>query len=336
MSFIPLLVAGQPRQRLASDLHRIIGQDKIGVAVIFDDGDTLALDGHERFPMMSVAKFHQAVALGRKIGYPAIMSDTVRLSASDLPGGTWSPLRARFPEGVTLVIPELLYQSLAMSDNNACDYIFNHMASPSEVDSIIRSTTPARDFAVCDTEAGMHADPSLAERNYSTPIDAASLFHHFFTSDTTTAAVVVKAVMSAPCAFGADRLAAGIPQGKALLFHKTGTGFDLPGGGVSAFNDVGHVCYTRPDGRSGYYTIAVFIRDFQGSPAEGAARIAEISAAVWNATVLERVAGMNASAYIWPGNRNGNSRTVPANKKQEFIDSVTEAVFDVVLESIFE
>ena len=35
----------------------------VGVAVVFGDGDTLAVNGGRCYPMLSVCKFHQALAV---------------------------------------------------------------------------------------------------------------------------------------------------------------------------------------------------------------------------------------------------------------------------------
>lgn len=333
LSLLTLMAAtaSGSKQRLAEDILRIIGDDRVGVAVIFSDGDTMAMDGNRKFELQSVVKFHQAVALARKIGYPAIMTDSVEVTASDLRVDTWSPLRAAYPEGLTLTLPNLLYQSLVMSDNNAADIIFDRYISAWEVDSIIRSSGDYGDFAVSATEADMHADPSRSVENYSTPLAAARLVDSFFTTDTTAAATVIKAVMSSSNPLGASRIPAGIPEGQALIFHKTGTGFERPDGSISALNDVAFVCYTHPDGRTGYYTLVVFLSDFNGPRADGEKKIADISAAVWNSTVIDRVKAMNSSAAIYPG---ASGRTGRSEGDESFGSSVVGAIIEAVLEEM--
>ncbi len=323
-------VAWASKQRLAEDLHRIIGGDRIGVAVIFSDGDTLAMDGNRSFELQSVAKLHQAVALADKIGYPAIMTDSVTVTAADLRADTWSPLRAAFPDGLTLTMPNLLYQSLVMSDNNAADIIFDRYISPAEVDSMIRKRGDFGDFGIAVTEAEMHADAAFSACNHSTPLATARFVDNFFTRDTTAAATVVKAVMSSSNPLGAARIPAGIPAGQALIFHKTGTGFEQADGTTSALNDAAFVCYTHPDGRTGYYTLVVFMADYQGSREDGERKIADISEAVWNSTVIDRVKSMNSTAAIYPGT--SGSGTTAA--EESFGASVVGAILDAVLEEI--
>lgn len=182
--FLPIVLipglANAASPSLKERLLEIIGHDKIGVAIVYDNGTEMALDGNRRFPMMSLAKFHQAIALASELGYPAIFTDTVKISPADLLPGTWSPLRARYPEGVDIPMPNLLNYTLNMSDNNGADVLFNYRLSPQQVDSIVKARYGVHDFAVTATEAQMHADHSLAATNYTTPLGAARLFQQFF------------------------------------------------------------------------------------------------------------------------------------------------------------
>lgn len=278
-----LLALTAGAQSLADELRREIGSDNIGVAVITSWGDTVEVNGERHYPLMSVFKFHQAVALARKLGYPGILATEVEVSPDELREDTWSPMRRHNPYGGHADISALLHYSLQWSDNNACDILFDRFASPAEVDSIIRAATPARDFAIACNEAQMHADTSLCRRNWSTPLACAELVHHVFTADTTVAASVVKAVMAQKSPMGRTRLAAAIPQSNGMIFHKTGTG-DMRGDTVPALNDAGHIVYPLPEGGYGRYSIAVFVADYAGTPAEAGQRIEEISRIVWKPT----------------------------------------------------
>ena len=57
-----LLALTAGAQSLADELRREIGSDNIGVAVITSWGDTVVVNGERHYPLMSVFKFHQAVA----------------------------------------------------------------------------------------------------------------------------------------------------------------------------------------------------------------------------------------------------------------------------------
>ena len=89
-----LLALTAGAQSLADELRREIGSDNIGVAVITSWGDTVVVNGERHYPLMSVFKFHRAVALARKLGYPGILATEVEVSPDDLREDTWSPYEA--------------------------------------------------------------------------------------------------------------------------------------------------------------------------------------------------------------------------------------------------
>ena len=87
------------------------------------------------------------------------------------------------------------------------------------------------------------------------------------------------AVLIAVAATGQDRLGSAIKDDDIQLFaHKTGSGYRNKVGELTAHNDVGY--FRLKDGNS--YTLAVFIRDFNGSENEASAVIADISKRVYN------------------------------------------------------
>ena len=61
-------VLAQDYAPLKSQLQRIITSYKarVGIAVIIDGKDTLTINNEERYPMMSVYKFHQSLAVAKK------------------------------------------------------------------------------------------------------------------------------------------------------------------------------------------------------------------------------------------------------------------------------
>lgn len=86
----------------------------VGVAVVFGDGDTLAVNGGRCYPMLSVCKFHQALAVLDRLdrrGLP--LTTRIPVRRSDLLPGTWSPLREACPGGGRFTVAELLTYSVA-------------------------------------------------------------------------------------------------------------------------------------------------------------------------------------------------------------------------------
>ena len=263
---------------LSEELVQSIGDANIGVAIIDSNGDTIEINGDKHYPMMSVFKFHQAIAISQYLGYPGILTKRCPIDDGDMCSDTWSPMLRDFPGGLTSAdLTLLLKYSLIESDNNACDIIFKNLLSPFQTDSLMHSFYPG-DYAICQTEREMNNNISLCYNNYSTPKAAAGLVDKFFVHHGSEAALVVKALMGGTKT-GLSRIKAGLGAG-ATLFHKTGTGH-CEDGYIQAVNDIGIVLYTRPDGTTGYYSIAVFVKDFKGSLEEAEKQIADISNIAW-------------------------------------------------------
>lgn len=267
---------------LKTQLQKIIaGADaRVGVAVIAD-GDTLTVNGSPDYPLMSVMKLHQAVAVARILeerGLP--LTTTVHIYVQDLKAGTWSPLRdARPGGGFDMSVAELLRYTLQQSDNNACDILFDRFAAPEHVDSIIRSMG-FRDFRIAATEDEMHRDLKKCRENVSSPLSAADLMDRLASGTLPLGKEYADSIRSTllECRTGLNRLPLPLEGSGALIGHKTGTSDREADGRWTGINDVGFVLL--PDGRS--YTLAVFISDSALGMEENEKLIADISGAVYS------------------------------------------------------
>lgn len=267
---------------LKTQIREIIaGADaRVGVAVIAD-GDTLTVNGSPDYPLMSVMKLHQAVAVARILeerGLP--LTTTVHIYVQDLKAGTWSPLRdARPGGGFDMSVAELLRYTLQQSDNNACDILFDRFAAPEHVDSIIRSMG-FRDFRIAATEDEMHRDLKKCRENVSSPLSAAELMDRLASGTLPLGKEYADFIRSTllECRTGLNRLPLPLEGSGALIGHKTGTSDREADGRWTGINDVGFVLL--PDGRS--YTLAVFISDSALGMEENEKLIADISGAVYS------------------------------------------------------
>lgn len=255
-------VAGELRDRIKTAVDSL--DARIGVGVILPDGDSLMVVGGIHgdtdefiFPMLSVFKFHQALAVCgrlRDAGIP--LSDEIPVNETQLPEGTWSPLRDEFPLGGEFSWTELLEYTLVYSDNNACDILFGLTGGPSWTDSYIR-TLGLNDFNIECTEKMMHENPADCMKNWCTPLSAAMLLEKFYDNrDADEYSRFVWNTMSG-CRTGAGRIPKYIREQCAVIVHKTGTGDMTADGRIMAANDIGTVIL--PDGR--HFSLAVFITD---------------------------------------------------------------------------
>lgn len=251
----------------------------VGIALIYD-GDTLTVNNDAIYPMMSVFKLHQAVALCRMFEENGTSLDSVMtLRRSELDPDTWSPmLKDHTGEEISLPMRRLLEYTLIESDNNASNEMFVRLMSPAACDSVIAGIIPRGSFEIRFNEAEMQDDHSRAYSNRTSPLGAAILIDRLFT-DTLVGKSYQDFIKSAlmRCQTGPDKISAALSEREDLTIgHKTGSGYRDENGRLAASNDVAFV--TLPDGR--HYALAVFVKDFDGTDAEAAATIARISAAV--------------------------------------------------------
>lgn len=257
-----------------------------GIAVIIDGQDTVTVNNYGYYPMMSVFKFHQAMAVAYKLSLENTPLDTViHISPDQLRNNTYSPLRDRYPDkDVDISVAELLKYTLQLSDNNACDVLFDRITGIAETDSYIRSLG-IDDFAISADENDMHVDVTRCYDNRTSPLEAAKLLDIFVSQPVLPdnyRNFIIRTMTE--CETGADRLAVPLAGTGAILGHKTGTGDRNAEGRIIGLNDIGFVML--PD-RS-RYTIAVFVKD-SGESAETTARIiADVSECVYRYVTTHR------------------------------------------------
>ena len=249
ISFFPLAAAAQGDD-LSYRLKKVIKDKKaeIGIAVILDAQDTVTVNNDDRYPLMSVFKFHQALAVADYLDRNGLTPDTeIFIPEEELDPDTYSPLRKEFPEGeISLSVSRLLEYSLQLSDNNACDILFEHTGGPAATDRYVRSLG-LRNFAIAATEQQMHDDPQTCYENWSTPLEAAALLELLVTEQilTPTLREMIRQNLI-NCKTGADRLPKPLSGTGAVIGHKTGTSDRDERGIFAGTNDLGFVIL--PDG----------------------------------------------------------------------------------------
>lgn len=255
---------------------------KVGIAVINPDGDTITINNDQRYQMMSVFKLHEAIAVSHVLDMQGISLDTIiSFSRTELNPDTWSPMLKEHPEEeFNIPVSELLRYIIQSSDNNASNLLFDRIVSTKDCDGLIRKLTGITDFAINYTEREMHANHSLADGNYASPLSCALLMEKVFT-DSILSTEKQNAIqeMLLGCQTGQDRLYVPLrEQPGTTLAHKTGSGFRNDAGELMAHNDVGRI--TLPNGRS--YVLAVMVKDFNGTEEEASAIIARIATVVFD------------------------------------------------------
>lgn len=254
---------------------------EIGVAVIVGDTDTITVNDRSIYPMMSVFKLHQAIAVCNFLDRTGGSLDSlINVSRDSLDPDTWSPmLKDRREPTFQVSIGDLLRYSLIQSDNNASNLLFREIVGVADTDSIIATLIPRHTFNIEYSEAEMSTDHAKAYSNYTSPLGAAMLIKRLFTDSvvSSTRQDFIRQALG-ECNTGRDRIIAPLLDKEGVqVFHKTGSGYSA-NGILAAHNDV---AYIRLPGEIGY-SLAVFVKDLKGNEAEASTAIAKISATVYN------------------------------------------------------
>ena len=258
---------------------------EIGVAVIINNIDTVKVNNKSIYPMMSVFKVHQALALCNDFDKKGISLDTlIKINREKLDPKTWSPMMKDYSSSViSLTVRDLLRYALIQSDNNASNLMFKNMFNTAQTDSFTAKLIPRSSFQIVYTEEEMSADHDKAYSNYTSPLGAAVLMNRLFTESLISDEkqnFIKNTLMESKT--GMDRIVAPLLEKEGVVIaHKTGSGFVNENGVLAAHNDVAYICL--PDNIC--YTLAVFVKDFKGNESQASQYAAHISAAVYSIIV---------------------------------------------------
>ncbi len=258
---------------------------EIGVAVIINNADTVTVNNKSIYPMMSVFKLHQALAICDDFDHKGFSLDSlITIHRDEFDSQTWSPMMKEHLEPViSLRVKDLLCYTLILSDNNASNFMFKKLVNVTQTDSFIATLIPRLSFQIAYTEEDMSADHDKAYDNFTSPLGAAILMNRLFTDSLVNydkQSFIMKTLEQ--CSTGKDRIAAPLLDKDGItIAHKTGSGYINENGVLAAHNDVAYI--RLPNGVC--YTLAVFVKDFKGNETQAAKVIAHISAVVYSLVI---------------------------------------------------
>lgn len=251
----------------------------IGVAVIKGNKTIALLNNNVHYPLMSVFKFHVAVAVLHKMaGQQRSLNDSLLILPEDIKENTYSPLRETVPHEKPFKLPfsTLLYYSIALSDNNACDILINYVGGIHKVQTLMNRIGFTH-LRLTETESSMHENLMNCYNNWSTPLSMAQCLKKVYEGNFLNNAhkqFLFNTMLSTST--GTDKIKAGLPSGTPVA-HKTGSSDRLPSGIMIGDNDVAII-----NPRSTYrYYLVVFIKDSRYSSQENHEIIAQISRVVY-------------------------------------------------------
>ena len=229
-------------------------------------------------PMQSVFKFHIACAVLNLVDQGKLTLDQkVFVSKKDFLPDTWSPIREKYPQGnIRLKLSEILYYTVAMSDNNGCDILLRLIGGTKTVQKFM-DAKGIWNFQIRYNEEQMHKGWEYQFENYTTSTsltDVLDKFYHGKLLSATSTKWLMDTMLKTTT--GTNKLKAGLPENTPLA-HKTGSS-GRKDSITAAENDMGIV--TLPDGR--HYAIAVLVSNSPKTETENCAIIENISRTVWD------------------------------------------------------
>lgn len=270
------------KSSLKKDLKNIIigKQATVAVSVLsLDDNFNLNINGNKKLPMLSVFKFHIALAVLNQVDEGKLSLDqNIFIKKSELLPDTWSPIREKYPEGnIEMSLGKMIQYTVAQSDNNGCDILLRLIGGTETVQKFI-DHQGIKKFQIKADEAKMHQGYEFMYWNWTTTNAANLLLKKFYEGKVlskNSTDFLMKTLVETNT--GATKLVAQLPKGTPVA-HKTGSSGKNNQGLTIAENDIGII--TLPNGK--HYTISVFVSDSMESEATNTKIVADISKIVFD------------------------------------------------------
>lgn len=261
---------------VTKDKKATIAVSVLGIENEFQFSNT---NGNLKMPMLSVFKFHIALAVLNQVDKGNLTLDQkILIKKSDLLENTWSPLREKYPNGnVEVPLSEIITYTVAQSDNNGCDILLRLIGGTKTVQKLM-DVNGVKNFQIKYNEEEMHKnDVKALYANYTTTASMVKTLKAFykgmFLSKRST--IFLMDIMTKTNT-GMAKLPGLLP--KVKMARKTGSSGKMKNGLTIAENDSGIV--TLANGK--HYAIAVFVKDSMESEEVNCGMIAQISKIVWD------------------------------------------------------
>lgn len=233
----------------------------------------ITVHGHDRFPMLSVYKFPLALYVLAQVDKGKLaLEQQITVHKADW-ARTYSPTLESHQENTFhLSLREALGAAVSLSDNVACDLLFQLAGGPSVVNDYVHGMG-IDEIEIVATEMEMAADPKNMYRNSCTPAAMGTLIYYFdqgYLLSPSSTQILKKWMIETST--GPHRIKGLLPTG-TIVAHKTGSSGTNAEGMTAATNDVGIV--TLPNGHHLY--LVVFVADSHADEATREGVIARIA-----------------------------------------------------------
>ena len=269
-------------QSLKREINQIIkGKNAtVGVSVLdFENNKSISINGNKHLPMLSVFKFHIALAVLDQVDQEKLRLDqNILIKKSELLLNTWSPIREKYPEGnIEMPLSELIKYTVAQSDNNGCDILLRLIGGTETVQKFINSKG-IKNFQIKADEEKMHQGYEFMYWNWTTTNASNTLLKKFYDGKVVSknsTDFLMKTMLETNT--GANKIVAQLPKG-TWVAHKTGSSGKDEKGLTVAENDMGII--TLSNGK--HYALSVFVSDSMESEATNTKMVADVSKIVFD------------------------------------------------------
>lgn len=278
---ISLNSKAQSIDNLRNEINQIISSKNLtaGISIkAIEAKDTLSINGNLNAPMMSVFKFHIALAVLDLVDQKKLnLNQKIFIKKEELLPDTWSPIREDFPNGnMDLTLDELLRYTVSHSDNNGCDILLRLIGGTETVQEFINSKG-IKDFTIKVNEEQMSTWENLY-LNTTTPLATTELLEKFFKGNilkkkTTKYLYQIMVETSR----GLTWMKAGLPKGTELA-HRTGISSTNEAGLRVAMNNVGIV--KLPNGK--HFILSIYLTEITEEIEVTEKILADITKATYN------------------------------------------------------
>ena len=243
----------------------------IGVAILdLNSNESVVINGEEHYPMQSVFKFPIALKVLSDVDKDKItLGDSVFISSAELKKKTWSTIQEKYPNGnVKIALSDILYYTIALSDNIGCDVLLKNYGGTSSVNHYLKSIG-IENMTIKVNEAEQQAKPDKQFQNWTTPNEAINLLTMYYKHSLLKPAThnfLWETMKKTATGSIKNKLPKGI-----VVIHKTGSAPNIKNG-TAVNNDIGIMVF--PHKKAIAY--AIFIKDSKETSETNYSIIAEI------------------------------------------------------------
>lgn len=275
-------VFAQDNTDLRQKLTEIISKQdaEIGISLrMIENNDSLTINGNLNAPMMSVFKFHIALAVLDLIDNGKFsLNQQIFVRKTDLHADTWSPMRDDYPEGnVYLTLDKILRYTVSDSDNNGCDILIDLVGGTKAIQDYI-DKIDVKDFTIKVNEQQMSTWENCY-LNTTTPIAMTDLLVDFYKGKILKKKSTKYLIqLMEQNSRGTTWMKGQLPK-NTVVAHRTGISNQNDAGLRVAHNDVGII--TLPNGK--HFVLSIFQKNIKNQTQEISAQtMAELTKVIWD------------------------------------------------------